>query len=101
MRRRAWLALLVAGALGAFPAAAEAHGLAQRSNLPIPDWLFGWAATIVLVASFRPPLRPARRSVAHTAPRAPVVAAAAGQPRPAARLAPGRVAVPGDRRRGP
>jgi hypothetical protein len=52
MRRRAWLALLVAGALGAFPAAAEAHGLAQRSNLPIPDWLFGWAATIVLVASF-------------------------------------------------
>src|SRR3954466_14749789 len=52
MRRRAWLALLVAGALGAFPAAAEAPGLAQRSNLPIPDWLFGWAATIVLVASF-------------------------------------------------
>jgi hypothetical protein len=49
--RRAALALPVAGAL-AFPAAAEAHGLAQRSNLPIPDWLFGWAATIVLVASF-------------------------------------------------
>jgi hypothetical protein len=34
------------------PAAAEAHGLVQRSNLPIPEWLFGWAAAIVLVASF-------------------------------------------------
>ena len=39
--RRAPVALLVAGALGAFPAAAEAHGLAQRANLPIPEWLFG------------------------------------------------------------
>jgi hypothetical protein len=52
--RRRWPALLAgvgAGmALGA--AAAEAHGLVQRSNLPIPDWLFGWAAAIVLVASF-------------------------------------------------
>jgi hypothetical protein len=52
MRRPATLALLAAGALGAFPAAAEAHGLVQRSNLPIPEWLFGWAAAIVLVASF-------------------------------------------------
>ena len=51
--RRAALALLAAGAPAAFlPAAAEAHGLVQRSNLPIPEWLFGWAATIVLVASF-------------------------------------------------
>jgi hypothetical protein len=37
-------------ALGA--PAAEAHGLVQRSNLPIPEWLFGWAAAVVLVASF-------------------------------------------------
>ncbi|HWT22964.1 MAG TPA: fenitrothion hydrolase [Solirubrobacteraceae bacterium] len=50
--RRAAPPLLVAGALGAFPAAAEAHGLAQRANLPIPEWLFGWAAAVVLVASF-------------------------------------------------
>jgi hypothetical protein len=41
---------LAAALLGAPPAAA--HGLVQRSNLPIPEWLFGWAATIVLVASF-------------------------------------------------
>lgn len=29
-----------------------AHGLAGRADLPIPDWLFGWAAAIVLAASF-------------------------------------------------
>ena len=34
------------------PPAAEAHGLVQRTNLPIPEWLFAWAATLVLVASF-------------------------------------------------
>ncbi len=53
-------------------APASAHGLVQRSNLPIPEWLFGWAASIVLVVSFvalaalwpqprmedRPPWRP-------------------------------------------
>ncbi len=31
---------------------AEAHGLVQRADLPIPEWLFGWAAAIVLVVSF-------------------------------------------------
>ncbi|HET8949282.1 MAG TPA: fenitrothion hydrolase [Solirubrobacteraceae bacterium] len=36
----------------AVPATASAHGLVQRSNLPIPEWLFGWAAAIVLVISF-------------------------------------------------
>jgi hypothetical protein len=48
-----------------------AHGLVGRSDLPIPEWLFGWAAAMVLVASFvalavlwpeprleRPPWRP-------------------------------------------
>jgi hypothetical protein len=29
-----------------------AHGIVQRANLPIPEWLFGWAAAIVLVVSF-------------------------------------------------
>jgi hypothetical protein len=35
-----------------WPAAAQAHGLVQRANLPIPEWLFGWAAAAVLVVSF-------------------------------------------------
>jgi hypothetical protein len=29
-----------------------AHGLTVRADLPIPEWLFGWAAAIVLVISF-------------------------------------------------
>ena len=29
-----------------------AHGLVQRSSLPIPEWLFGWAAAFVLCVSF-------------------------------------------------
>ena len=29
-----------------------AHGLVARSDLPIPAWLFGWAAAMVLVVSF-------------------------------------------------
>jgi hypothetical protein len=29
-----------------------AHGLVQRSSLPIPEWLFGWAAALVLCVSF-------------------------------------------------
>jgi hypothetical protein len=43
-------ALLVAAL--AWPSTAAAHGLVQRANLPIPEWLFGWAAAIVLVVSF-------------------------------------------------
>lgn len=43
-------ALLLAGA--ALPAVAQAHGLVQRANLPLPEWLFGWAAAVVLVVSF-------------------------------------------------
>jgi hypothetical protein len=42
-------------ALAAFallPASAEAHGLVQREQLPIPQWLFAWAAAAVLVISF-------------------------------------------------
>ena len=36
----------------AFPATAQAHGIVGRANLPIPVWLFSWAAAIVLVVSF-------------------------------------------------
>jgi hypothetical protein len=43
-------ALLGAGALS--PSSASAHAIVQRSDLPIPEWLFGWAAAVVLVASF-------------------------------------------------
>ena len=45
------LVLCIAAAL-AWPAGAAAHGLVQRTDLPIPDWLFGWAAAIVLIVSF-------------------------------------------------
>jgi hypothetical protein len=34
------------------PGAAFAHGLVQRQQLPIPQWLFAWAAAAVLVISF-------------------------------------------------
>jgi hypothetical protein len=34
------------------PGIAGAHGLVGRADLPIPSWLFGWAAAIVLAASF-------------------------------------------------
>jgi hypothetical protein len=34
------------------PEAALAHGLVGRADLPIPRWLFGWAAAAVLVVSF-------------------------------------------------
>ena len=44
--------LAIAAAALAAPVPAAAHGLVQRSNLPIPEWLFGWAASIVLVVSF-------------------------------------------------
>ena len=51
--RRALAALATALAVGALvPAAAEAHGLVQRQQLPIPQWLFAWAAAAVLVISF-------------------------------------------------
>lgn len=49
-------AVLVAGAVTfsalALPAAASAHGIVGKADLPIPVWLFSWAAAIVLVVSF-------------------------------------------------
>ncbi|MDA0162768.1 fenitrothion hydrolase [Solirubrobacter ginsenosidimutans] len=53
MRKRVFAALAAAGAAALLvPAAAEAHGLVQRQQLPIPQWLFAWAAAAVLVISF-------------------------------------------------
>jgi hypothetical protein len=53
-RRRTGLATLasvLAAALVA-PSPAAAHGLGGTRSLPIPEWLFAWAAAIVLVVSF-------------------------------------------------
>jgi hypothetical protein len=44
------LALLTASALT--PDLAVAHGISGRASLPVPAWLFAWAAAIVLVVSF-------------------------------------------------
>ncbi len=43
---------LVAAVVLASPAAAQAHGLVGRQDLPIPRLLFVWAAAAVLIASF-------------------------------------------------
>jgi hypothetical protein len=53
VRRR--LVLTAAAALSialALPASALAHGLVGKQDLPIPRWLFAWAAAAVLVVSF-------------------------------------------------
>ena len=55
MHRRRLLALLPIAAgllLVLAPDPVQAHGLVGREDLPIPKWLFGWAAAAVLVASF-------------------------------------------------
>ncbi len=53
MRRRlALVAALALGAALALPATALAHGLVGKQDLPIPRWLFAWAAAVVLVVSF-------------------------------------------------
>lgn len=44
------VALLASGALA--PAAALAHGISGSADVPIPEWMFAWAAAIVLIASF-------------------------------------------------
>jgi len=47
--------LLLAGLLAtaaAWPPCALAHGLVGRAYLPVPTWLFAWAAGAVLVVSF-------------------------------------------------
>lgn len=51
MKRLGAAAAGIATAL-VLPATAAAHGLVNRRDLPIPPWLFAWAAVLVLVASF-------------------------------------------------
>jgi hypothetical protein len=56
MRSRRRLLAPTLSALGVatliYPASAQAHGIVGRADLPIPVWLFSWAAAIVLVVSF-------------------------------------------------
>jgi hypothetical protein len=40
------------GASALAPSAASAHGISGQASLPVPAWLFAWAAAIVLVISF-------------------------------------------------
>jgi hypothetical protein len=51
-RRIAAASIVTPAALVALPEPALAHGLVGRSDLPIPEWLFGWAAAVVLIVSF-------------------------------------------------
>lgn len=44
--------ILAAIPLLAAPAAASAHGIVGRDTLPVPGWLFAWAAAAVLAISF-------------------------------------------------
>ena len=46
------LALVAVAAAALWPASAAAHGLVGRAYLPVPAWLFAWAAGGVLIASF-------------------------------------------------
>lgn len=50
-RAAATLAAALAVVL-ALPAPAEAHGLTGPADLPLPGWLFAWAAAAVLMVSF-------------------------------------------------
>src|SRR5580704_493774 len=78
---RRTLAQLLGGVLLAalvVPASADAHGIVGKADLPIPVWLFSWAAAIVLVVSFvalatmwtRPQLQEQHRRRLFTLPQA-------------------------------
>jgi hypothetical protein len=77
-RRLALFAALALSATLALPASALAHGLVGKQDLPIPRWLFAWAAAGVLVVSFvglavlwpRPRLEQARERPVLTVPAA-------------------------------
>ena len=52
-RRRLAVAAGLAGAtLLVVPGVAAAHGISARQDIPIPTWLFGWGAALVLIVSF-------------------------------------------------
>jgi len=46
------LSIALLSCVFAFPPSALAHGIVGKADLPIPVWLFSWAAAIVLVVSF-------------------------------------------------
>jgi len=52
LRRLLAVLAVTVGTLALLPQAAVAHGVVGREDLPIPKWLFGWGATVVLVVSF-------------------------------------------------
>src|SRR3954466_3956364 len=52
LRTAAIGAALASAAVAVLPDAALAHGLVGKQDLPIPRWLFAWAAAVVLVVSF-------------------------------------------------
>ena len=54
MRARVALVTLGAALLAeaVLPGAASAHGLVEKTDLPIPRWLFGWGAALVLLITF-------------------------------------------------
>jgi hypothetical protein len=52
--RRAAIGAVLAAPISAlvFAQSASAHALVAREDLPIPAWLFAWAASVVLIVSF-------------------------------------------------
>jgi hypothetical protein len=52
VRRAAALAAFAGLTALVLPDSAFGHGLVGRADLPIPEWLFAWAAAVVLVVSF-------------------------------------------------
>ena len=52
LRIAAVAAALASAVVAVLPDAALAHGLVGRQDLPVPRWLFAWAAAVVLVISF-------------------------------------------------
>jgi len=56
VKRHVVRAVVAAGVLGAValvvPEPAFAHGLVGKLDLPVPKWLFAWAAALVLIISF-------------------------------------------------
>ena len=52
MRRAAALGAATTTVLLLLASSASAHGLVGKQDLPVPKWLFTWAAAIVLIVSF-------------------------------------------------